>query len=208
MAIYKVVNIHPQGKPITALNQMIRSDIMGAKLTTDQIREIILQKGAVREVLPDGSTVALTLANYTDTNLYEKKLELERQEAAKIKQAQIERSKSARAIVDKNKARREALSKLKKDTISQPTQRIDTSAIVTNAAAAANIKDDNVPRVSKVPTIQTGIMTDLDNVNTNPYASVQRDFTNKGKTASSVISDSADAVARARARIEANKQKK
>ena len=207
MAIYKVVNIHPQGKPITALNQMIRSDIMGAKLTTDQIKEIILQKGAVREVLPDGSTVALTLANYDDTTLYEQKLELDRKEAARIKQEQINRAKNSRAINDKDRARREALSKLKRDSFTQTTKKIDTSSIVTNSSAAANIKDDNVPRVSKVPTIQTGIITDLENISINPEDSAKREFSNKGKTVQSVISDSADAVARARARIEANKKK-
>lgn len=210
MAIFKVVNIHPQGKPITALNQMIRSDIMGAKLTTDQIKEIILQKAAVREVLPDGTTVALTLSNYADTDLYQKKLEIEREERARAKQAAIDKAKTQRSIVNKDKAREEALKKLGEASAKTVTRKLDSAfkaTIITNEAAASNIKNDNVPRVNKVPTVQTGIMGNTDNV--NPYASVQRDFSNKGKTPKRTIQqDDEEAVARARARIEANRRKK
>ena len=209
MAIYKVVNIHPQGKPITALNQMIRSDIMGAKLTTDQIRDIIVQKAAVREVLPDGSTVALTLANYADTDLYQKKLEIEREEIAKAKQEEINRAKTNRAIVNKTKAREEALKKLGAASANVASRSLNDSSfrnIVTNESAAANIKDDGVPRVTKVPTIQTGIMGNTENVS---YDSAQRDFSNKGKTPRRTVrKDDEEAVARARARIEANRSKK
>ena len=209
MAIYKVVNIHPQGKPITALNQMIRSDIMGAKLTTDQIRDIIVQKAAVREVLPDGSTVALTLANYADTDLYQKKLEIEREEIAKAKQEEINRAKTNRAIVNKDKAREEALKKLGAASANVASRTLNDSSfrnIVTNESAAANIKDDSVPRVTKVPTIQTGIMGNTENVN---YDSAQRDFANKGKAPKRTVrKDDEEAIARARARIEANRAKK
>lgn len=105
----KKVNIYPQGRPITALRQMIRNNIFGAELTLEQIKSILVQHGRVDEVLKDGSTVTLTLNNYTDMDLYRNIREREEKEEAARKQEAIERKKLDAKIKEDERARQQAI---------------------------------------------------------------------------------------------------
>lgn len=135
----KKVDVLPQGKPITAMNIMIRSDITGATLDVKDIREIILQKGRVREIFPDGSKYDLNLSNYDDMNLYEKIKASRIDEEAKKKQAEIEFAKQQAEIAQKREARKAAIQNSKTNV-----------AAATVAKAAAPAVTPNVAPVSKV----------------------------------------------------------
>ena len=108
----KKVNIYPQGRPITALRQMIRNNIFGADLTIEQIKSILVQNGRVDEILKDGSTVTLTLENYDDMDLYKAIREKEEQEEAARKQAAIERKKLEAKIKEADRARQAAVNNI------------------------------------------------------------------------------------------------
>ena len=108
----KKVNIYPQGRPITALRQMIRNNIFGADLTLEQIKSILVQNGRVDEILKDGSTVTLTLENYDDMDLYKAIREKEEQEEAARKQAAIERKKLEAKIKEADRARQAAVNNI------------------------------------------------------------------------------------------------
>jgi hypothetical protein len=108
----KKVNIYPQGRPITALRQMIRNNIFGADLTLEQIKSILVQNGRVDEILKDGSTVTLTLENYDDMDLYKAIREKEEQEEAARKQAAIERKKLDAKIKEADRARQAAVNNI------------------------------------------------------------------------------------------------
>ena len=111
----KTVNIYCQGRPITALGTVIRSDIMGARLDVADIKKLILQKAQVREVLPDGSTVILDLNNYDKPDMMEQSKAAKEAEAAAKKQAAINAAKQKEIIDAKNKARDEAIKASKKE---------------------------------------------------------------------------------------------
>ena len=111
----KTVNIYCQGRPITALGTVIRSDVMGARLDVADIKKLILQKAQVREVLPDGSTVILDLKNYDKPDMMEQSKAAKEAEAAAKKQAAINAAKQKEIIDAKNKARDEAIKASKKE---------------------------------------------------------------------------------------------
>lgn len=139
----KKVDVLPQGKPITAMNIMIRSDITGATLDVKDIREIILQKGRVREIFPDGSKYDLNLSNYDNMNLYEKVKANRIDEEAKKKQAEIERAKQEAEIAQKREARKAAI---------QNSKTAVATATVAKAAEAPKAATSNTAPVSKVET--------------------------------------------------------
>lgn len=140
----KKVDICPQGKPITAMNIMIRSDITGAMVDVKDIREIILQKGRVREIFPDGSKIDLNLSNYANMNLYE---EVKAQRVAKEtekRELELQIQKEKEEIARKNAAREEAIRNAK------------------NAAAAKTIAKAN--NVQQNQHVNTNLKNNVDDV--------------------------------------------
>ena len=63
----KMVNIYPNGA-ITTINPPIRSRVMGVIKSTDEIRQCIIARAIVDEILSDGSTVRLDFSNYDKDN--------------------------------------------------------------------------------------------------------------------------------------------
>lgn len=74
----KKVNIYPK-TPVLSINPPIRSAVRKVTKSTEEIRECIIARAIVEEILPDGSTVRLNFSNY-DKNNTPSKLE----QAAKI----------------------------------------------------------------------------------------------------------------------------
>ena len=66
----KVVNIFPS-MPITNVNPPIRVPVRRVKKTTDVIRNCLLSRAIVEEILPNGKTIRLTMGNYNAINDYE-----------------------------------------------------------------------------------------------------------------------------------------
>lgn len=69
----KLVNIYPQ-YPITTVNPPIRTMVRRVHMPAANIRLCLLAKAMVEEILPDGSLVRLTLANYDTDNAPAKKV--------------------------------------------------------------------------------------------------------------------------------------
>ena len=63
----KIVNIYPTW-PITRLNPPIRSVVKNVTKSVEDIRVCLVSRAKVEEVLPDGSTVALSFNNYNKDN--------------------------------------------------------------------------------------------------------------------------------------------
>lgn len=63
----KKVNIYPR-TPILTMNPVIRTTTLGVTMTYDQIRNCIMGRALVDEILSDGSTIRLTLGNYKEKN--------------------------------------------------------------------------------------------------------------------------------------------
>lgn len=183
MSFKKKVNIHPQGRPITVLNNMIRSDVMGAYLTTEEIRNILIQKGAVREVMPDGSTVTLNLNNYNKTNLFDERRKEIASENEKARQDKIVQKKLENDIKTKDMARASAIAKVLTSTV------------------PSEIKKDTSIDPPTVKDVQT-------NKGSAPLSSTPAGYTEKFNARKTRNKKSIqDAVESARAKIEANKKK-
>lgn len=63
----KTVNIYPR-TPITTLNPPIRGIVRNVVKSTKEIRECIIARAVVEEVLSDGSTLILDFSNYNKDN--------------------------------------------------------------------------------------------------------------------------------------------
>lgn len=63
----KKVNIYPQ-RPITTINPPIRSTIKGVHMPIDIIRECIINRAIVEEVLDNGEVVNLDFTNFDKDN--------------------------------------------------------------------------------------------------------------------------------------------
>lgn len=63
----KKVNIYPQ-RPITTINPPIRSTIKGVYMPIDIIRECIINRAIVEEVLDNGEVVNLDFTNFDKDN--------------------------------------------------------------------------------------------------------------------------------------------
>ena len=63
----KVVNVYPKF-PITTVNPPIRATVKHVRMPEGMIRNCILAHATVQEILPDGSTVILTMGNYNTDN--------------------------------------------------------------------------------------------------------------------------------------------
>lgn len=63
----KTVNIYPR-TPITTLNPPIRGIVRNIVKSTKEIRECIIARAVVEEVLSDGSTLILDFSNYNKDN--------------------------------------------------------------------------------------------------------------------------------------------
>lgn len=185
MSFKKKVNIHPQGRPITVLNNMIRSDVMGAYLTTEEIRNILIQKGAVREVMPDGSTVTLNLNNYNKTNLFDERQKQIATERENARQDKIVQKKIENDIKAKDMARANAIAK-----------------IITTSSAPSEIKKDTSIDLPTVKDVQTN-KANAPLSSTTPEGYTEKYNARKTNNKKSIQ----DAVESARAKIEANKKK-
>lgn len=105
----KKVNIYTNGKIITSLSIPIRSDIMGVDIEVDDIRKLLINGAIVKEIMPDGSLISLTMDNYSDLNLFEThKAEVAAKQAA-LNQKRIEEEKLQRNIQEKKASRVEAI---------------------------------------------------------------------------------------------------
>lgn len=104
----KKVNIYAN-RPITVLSVPIRGNIFGANLTEKQLLAVICAHGIVDEVLEDGSTVRLDMANYNKDNSSES-VKAKAAAEKKIKEA----AAKAQALVEAAaaKAKKEAQEKL------------------------------------------------------------------------------------------------
>lgn len=102
----KLVNIKVTGRPITALNQMIRTNLNSIKLDVGDIQKILLQKGKVEEILDDGSIIHLNLSNYyLDNNKLLAKKKEEEAQSARQKELEVKQKK---IIEDKRNAAKHA----------------------------------------------------------------------------------------------------
>lgn len=63
----KRVNIYPR-EPITSTNPPIRGNIIATTTLLSDIKECLINNAIVEEVLPDGTTIPLTLENYNTSN--------------------------------------------------------------------------------------------------------------------------------------------
>ena len=144
----KKVNIYPQGRPITALRQMIRNNIFGADLTLEQIKSILVQNGRVDEILKDGSTVTLTLENYDDMDLYKAIREKEEQEEAARKQAAIERKKLDAKIKEADRARQAAVNNINNIKVA------NIEADAAKKAAEAKRKEEEAKKVAEAKKLE------------------------------------------------------
>ena len=144
----KKVNIYPQGRPITALRQMIRNNIFGADLTLEQIKSILVQNGRVDEILKDGSTVTLTLENYDDRDLYKAIREKEEQEEAARKQAAIERKKLDAKIKEADRARQAAVNNINNIKVA------NIEADAAKKAAEAKRKEEEAKKVAEAKKLE------------------------------------------------------
>ena len=63
----KTVNIYPR-TPITTLNPPIRGIVRNVVKSTKEIRECIIARAVVEEVLSDGNTLILDFSNYNKDN--------------------------------------------------------------------------------------------------------------------------------------------
>lgn len=63
----KVVNIYPK-YAITTVNPPIRSTVYRVTKSTSEIRNCIIARAVVEEILPDGSTITLNFSNYDKDN--------------------------------------------------------------------------------------------------------------------------------------------
>ena len=144
----KKVNIYPQGRPITALRQMIRNNIFGADLTLEQIKSILVQNGRVDEILKDGSTVTLTLENYDDMDLYKAIREKEEQEEAARKQAAIERKKLDAKIKEADRARQAAVNNINNIKVA------NIEADAAKKAADAKRKEEEAKKVAEAKKLE------------------------------------------------------
>lgn len=140
----KKVNIYPQSGPITALSVPIRSNIMNATINVEDIRKIIMQGGAVKEILPDGSTVSLNLNNYDKTDLFELVKKEREEEQARIAQEKIEEKKRAEEISKKKSARQSAIDALKARTAQGPVVEGAPKKNTKVEAVKAEAKEDKV----------------------------------------------------------------
>lgn len=137
----KRVNVYPNGRVITTLSVPIRNTLTGAELDLEEIRKLLVGGASVKEILPNGALVPLTMNNYADTDLFEKyQQEVAAEEAAR-NQKRIEEEKLKQDIANKNESRRDAVAAFKRGAFGevkpQPTATVEQSAI---EAARAKIE--------------------------------------------------------------------
>lgn len=137
----KRVNINPQGHPITALPLMIRSNVLGIMLDTEDIKKVILQKGSVDEVLPDGTTVSLNLTNYDDTSMYEKIVADRAAKEADVKKAEAEAAREQAIIDKKEKEKQDAINALNKQNTQPQTEQKPEVKVETEVKADTKVEE-------------------------------------------------------------------
>lgn len=125
----KRVNVYTNGRVITTLSVPIRSNVTGAELDFDEIRKLLLGGASVKEVLPNGEEVPLTLNNYTDTDLFEKyQAQVAEQKAAAAKAAADAENRN-KDIANKKASRREAVAAFKANVANAAPQPTATQTV-------------------------------------------------------------------------------
>ena len=110
----KLVNIQLQGRPITALKYVIKSNTNNVTLTTEEIKAILEEhNGIVREVFPDGTLITLNLENYNNPNLYQEFKAKQDAEKRKMEDEAKERVALKNTIKANRRSLKEAFNHLK-----------------------------------------------------------------------------------------------
>lgn len=65
----KVVNIYPK-YPITSVNPPIRTSVKHVSMPTNIIRNCLMARATVEEILPNGKIIRLGMGNYDTDNMY------------------------------------------------------------------------------------------------------------------------------------------
>jgi ribosomal protein L14E/L6E/L27E len=144
----KKVNIIPS-RPITSVNPPIRSAVRRVYKTLDEIRQCMISRAVVQEILEDGSVLVLDFSNYaSDNRLSTKqaaidaaKKKAEEQRAAAIeetkKKAAEEAAKKKAAEEQRAAAERKAIEETKKKAAEEAAKKKEAETVKTN-----NIEDN------------------------------------------------------------------
>lgn len=147
----KLVNIK-MANPTVALKTIIRGNRYKQTLDVNEIRQLLIKKAIVEEVLSDGTTVPLDFTNYNKEHLTkaeQDKKEAEEKAAAEAKaKAEAEAKKKAEEEAAKAKAEAEAKAKKEAEQAAAKQKAIEQAqkeeaARVAKAAATKAEMDKN-----------------------------------------------------------------